>query len=168
MENQTNIFEMLYDTYKINKPIRMIEFFAGYGSTKLAWDYLGIDVESYKICEWAIKSIQAYKDIHCPGDNTNYSKNLSTQEIKDYLFKKGISQNYNEPMEKSQIDRLSDAQVRTIYNNIKATHNLVNIQQVKGGDLEISDTDKYCYMMTYSFPCQDLSLRSSWKRKRYE
>ena len=158
MGNQTNIFEMLYDTYKITKPIRMIEFFAGYGSTKLAWDYLGIDVESYKICEWAIKSIQAYKDIHCPGDNTNYSKDLSTQEIKDYLFKKGISQNYNEPMEKSQIDRLSDAQVRTIYNNIKATHNLVNIQQVKGEDLEIVDTDKYEYILSYSFPCQDLSL----------
>jgi DNA (cytosine-5)-methyltransferase 1 len=163
MENQTNIFEMLYDTYKITKPIRMIEFFAGYGSTKLAWDYLGIDVESYKICEWAIKSIQAYKDIHCPGDNTNYSKDLSTQEIKDYLFKKGISQNYNEPMGKSQIDRLSDPQVRTIYNNIKATHNLVNIQQVKGSDLEIKDTDKYEYILSYSFPCQDLSLAGKGK-----
>ena len=163
MENQTNIFEMLYDTYKITKPIRMIEFFAGYGSTKLAWNYLGIDVESYKICEWAIKSIQAYKDIHCPGDNTNYSKDLSTQEIKDYLFKKGISQNYNEPMEKSQIDRLSDTQVRTIYNNIKATHNLVNIQQVKGSDLEIKDTDKYEYILSYSFPCQDLSLAGKGK-----
>ena len=45
----------------------------------------------------------------------------------------------------------------TIYNNIKATHNLVNIQQVHGEDLEITDTDKYCYVMTYSFPCQDLS-----------
>ena len=46
---------------------------------------------------------------------------------------------------------------RKIYNNIIATDNLVNIQQVKGKDLEITDTDKYDYICTYSFPCQDLS-----------
>ena len=40
---------------------------------------------------------------------------------------------------------------------IKAINNLVNIQQVTGKDLDIIDTDKYCYIMTYSFPCQDLS-----------
>lgn len=27
-----------------------------------------------------------------------------------------------------------------------------------GYDLGITDTDKYCYIMTYSFPCQDLSI----------
>lgn len=29
-----NIFNLLYDTYKIKKPIRLIELFAGYGSLK--------------------------------------------------------------------------------------------------------------------------------------
>jgi DNA-cytosine methyltransferase len=66
-------------------------------------------------------------------------------------------------MSKNQIDRLNEKQARTIYNNIKATHNLVNIQQVKGKDLEITDTDKYTYIMTYSFPCQDLSLAGNRK-----
>lgn len=54
-------------------------------------------------------------------------------------------------------------QARTIYNNIQATHNLVNIQQVNGNDLEIIDKDKYTYIMTYSFPCQDLSLAGNRK-----
>ena len=148
---------MIYPTYKITKKIRTIELFAGYGSTKLAWNYLGIDVESYKICEWAVKSIQAYKDIHFTDDNTDYSKDLSIKEIKEYLFNKGISSNYNEPMTQQQVNRLNEKQARTIYNNIKATHNLVNIQQVKGKDLEIVDTDKYDYILTYSFPCQDIS-----------
>lgn len=157
--NQTNIFEMLYPTYKISKPIRLIEFFAGYGSTKLGWNYLGINVESWKICEWAIKSIQAYKDIHFTDDNFDYSWCYQNKDdIAEYLFELGISQNYNEPMKLEQIKRLNEKQLRTIYNNIKATHNLVNIQQVKGADLEISDTDKYEYILTYSFPCQDLSL----------
>ena len=162
MENQTNIFEMLYPTFKIDKPIRLIELFAGYGSQALALKYLGIEFEHWKICEWAIKSIQAYKDIHFTNDNTDYSNGFYKQKLQEMLLELGISSNYNEPMTKQQIDRLSEEQLRTIWNNIVATHNLVNIQQVKGSDLEISDIDKYCYMMTYSFPCQDLSLRSSW------
>jgi len=159
IEGQLNIFDVLYPTYKIKKKIRVIELFGGYGSQLMSLKRIGVDVEQWKLCEWAVKSIQAYKDIHCYNDNNDYSKDLSEKEIKEYLFSKGISSNYNEPMTKQQIDRLNEKQVRTIYNNIKATHNLVNIQQVKGSDLEISGTDKYEYIMTYSFPCQDLSLR---------
>ena len=45
----------------------------------------------------------------------------------------------------------------------KLVPDLVNIQQVKGEDLEIVDTDKYDYILTYSFPCQDLSLAGKGK-----
>ena len=41
LEGQTNIFEMLYPTFKITKPIRLIELFSGYGSQALALKYLG-------------------------------------------------------------------------------------------------------------------------------
>ena len=162
MDNQTTIFEMLYPTFKIDKPIRLIELFGGYGSQALALKYLGVEFEHWKLCEWAVKSIQAYKDIHIE-DDTDYSKDLTIEQLKQYLFEKGISSNYNDPMTKQQIKRLGETQLRTIYNNIQATHNLVNIQQVKGIDLDIKDTDKYCYIMTYSFPCQDLSLAGKGK-----
>ena len=165
--NQTTIFDMMYPKYKITKPIRLIEFFAGYGSQTLALKYLGVPFEHWKICEWAVKSIQAYKDIHFTDDNTDYTVagklGVAEEWIKEYLYKKGISSNYNEPMTKQQIDKLSKEQAKTIYNNIQATHNLVNIQQVKGKDLEIVDTDKYDYILTYSFPCQDLSLAGKGK-----
>lgn len=143
--------------FVIDKPIRLIELFGGYGSQALALKYLGVKFEHWKLCEWAVKSIQAYKDIHFAEDNTDYSKDHSDEFILNRLFKWGISANYNEPMTKEQIKRLGIAKQRQIYNNIKATHNLVNISQVKGEDLQIEDTDKYCYIMTYSFPCQDLS-----------
>ena len=156
IDGQTNIFEMLYPTYKIKKPIRLIEFFAGYGSQALALKYLGVPFEHWKICEWAVKSIQAYKDIHFT--NKTYINNYSKEEKQYWLLEKGISSNYNEPMTLEQIKRLNEKQLDTIYNNIQITHNLVNIQQVKGKDLEIVDTDKYDYILTYSFPCQDLSL----------
>lgn len=158
MDGQTTIFDMLYPKYKITTPIRIIELFGGYGSQLMALKRLNANVEQWKLCEWAVKSIQAYKDIHCENDNTDYSKDLTVEQIKEYLFNKGISANYNEPMTQQQINRLNEKQVRTIYNNIKATHNLVNIQQVKGQDLEIKDTQTFTYLLTYSFPCQDLSL----------
>lgn len=163
MEGQTNIFEMIYEPYKIKKPIRLIEFFAGYGSQALALKYLNIPFEHWKTCEWATKSIQAYKDIHFPNNDIDYSYLISKQELIDILYELGISSNYNEPMSKKQIERFSEQTIRKIYNNICAINNLVNIQQVKGKDLEIKDTNKYEYILTYSFPCQDLS--TAGKRK---
>lgn len=155
---QTSIFDILYPKYKINKPIRLIEMFAGYGSQALALKYLGVPFEHWKICEWAVKSIQAYKDIHFTNDNTDYSKTLNKEQLQEFLFNKGISSNYNEPMNREQVNRLNESNLRIIYNNIIATHNLVNIQTTHTEDLEIKDTNKYCYIFTYSFPCQDLSL----------
>lgn len=162
MEQQTTIFEMLYPTYKITKPIRLIELFSGYGSQALALKYLGVPFEHWKICEWAIKSIQAYKDIHFTNEK-EIDIDSTKEQLVECLFKYGISANYNEAMTKEQISRLSESQLKTIWNNILITHNLVNIQQVKGKDLEIVDTDKYDYILCYSFPCQDLSLAGKGK-----
>jgi len=154
--DKNSIFDYLYPTYKITKPIRLIELFAGYGSQALALKYLGSQFEHWKICEWAVKSIQAYKDIHFP--NTRYVVNLNKDELIEKLYKKGISQDYNVPMTKEQIARLGEEKLKEIYGNIKITHNLVNIQNTSADDLEIIDKDKYTYLLTYSFPCQDLSL----------
>lgn len=44
------------------------------------------------------------------------------------------------------------------HNEIMGTNdNPSDITKWKGEDLGICDTDKYCYIMTYSFPCTDLS-----------
>ena len=71
---QTTIFDLLYEPLKITKTIKLIELFGGYGSQALALKYLGANFEHHKLCEWAVKSIQAYKDIHMADDNTDYSK----------------------------------------------------------------------------------------------
>ena len=163
MKNNITIFDYLYPKYKINKPIRLIELFAGYGSQALALKYLGVEFEHWKICEWAIKSIQAYKDMHFPDKNNKLSGLYTSENLCKILYSKGISSNYNEPMTLKQIKRLKfEKREEIIYNNL-VTNNLVNIQQVKGEDLEIVDTDKYDYVMTYSFPCQDLSLAGKGK-----
>ena len=114
---QQTIFDMLYSKFTIDKPIRLIEMFAGYGSQALALKYLGVPFEHWKICEWAVKSIQAYKDIHFTNDDIDYSKCFSIEEIQNILHYLGISSNYNEPMTLEQIKKLKESQLRKIYNN---------------------------------------------------
>lgn len=162
MDNLT-IFDLMYEDFKITKPIRLIEMFAGYGSQAFALKYLGVPFEHWRICEWAVPSIQAYKDAHFTNDNVDYSKCFTKEGLIECLYNNGISMDYNQPMKLEQIKRMSEEQLRTIYNNIVTTNNLVNIQKTKGRDLDIVEQDKYTYVLTYSFPCQDLSLAGKGK-----
>lgn len=149
--------------FRFRKPIRLIEFFAGYGSQALALKELGVKFSHWKICEWAIKSIQAYKDNHFKDENFDYSKAYSTEFIYKKLAEMGISSNYNEPLTLEQVKRLGETECRKIFNNIHITGNLVNISRVKGEDLQIYDPEHYDYILTYSFPCQDLSKAGKQK-----
>lgn len=164
MENeifqQTSLWDYIYPKKVIDKPIRLIELFAGIGAQFKAIKQLTNKVESWKICEWAYNSYCSYNAIHIK-DTKDYSVGLSKEELIQKV--RGTSTNYNEPLSDTQLERKSIEWLRNAYNNIKATHNLINIMEVKGKDLEIVDTDKYEYILTYSFPCQDLSLAG--KRK---
>lgn len=159
MENeifqQTSLWDYIYPKKVIDKPIRLIELFAGIGAQFKAIKQLTNKVESWKICEWAYNSYCSYNAIHIK-DTKDYSVGLSKEELIQKV--RGTSTNYNEPLSDTQLERKSIEWLRNAYNNIKATHNLINIMEVKGKDLEIVDTDKYEYILTYSFPCQDLSL----------
>lgn len=159
---QMSFFDGTKDFY-FQKPIRLIEMFSGYGSQALALKELGVEFQHWRICEWAIKSIQAYKDNHFYDVERDYAKEFTFEELIDILTNLGISANYSEPLNREQVKRLGEKQCRTIYNNIKNTNNLVNISSVKGKDLDIRDTDKYDYVLTYSFPCQDLSKAGKGK-----
>ena len=130
-QQQISIFDMLYEKYQHKPKCRLIELFAGYGSQYLACKYLGLtNIEHWKICEWAVKSIQAYNDIHI-RDYTDYSKDFTDTEIIDKLCELGISMNYNTPMSANQIKAKGSNWCRTTYNNIIATNNLVDITKVK-------------------------------------
>ena len=159
-----NVLEAIFKSILIDnpivdeKPIRLIEFFAGYGSQALALKYLGIPFEHYVTCEWAIKSIDAYKHIHFPNINEDHTDLMDKDDLVDFLYEKGISSNWNEPMTREQIARKNENELREIYNNCAITKNLINIQQVDGLDLEITERERFNYILTYSFPCQDLSL----------
>ena len=98
MYEQLDIFSSIRQPYKITKPIRLIELFAGVGSQAMALKRLGANFEHYRVVEFEKYAIKSYNAIH----GTDF-----------------------EPMD---------------------------ITKIIGSDLGISDTDKYCYIMTYSFP----------------
>lgn len=105
---QIDIFELIMPSYKINKPIRLIELFAGIGSQiksfkKLQKKY-GFELESYKVIEFDKYAIASYNAIN----GTDFK-----------------------PMD---------------------------ITKITADDLNIFNTNVYEYILTYSFPCQDLSL----------
>ena len=109
MYEQLDIFSAIKQPYKITKPVRLIELFAGVGSQAMALKRLGANFEHYRVVEFEKYAIKSYNAIH----GTDF-----------------------EPMD---------------------------ITKIIGSDLGISDTDKYCYIMTYSFPCQDLSVAGKQK-----
>lgn len=149
---QGSIFDELFEKKVITKKIRLIELFSGIGAQAKALEILNIPFEHYLTCEWAYNSIVGYNAIHIK-DKTDYAKDMTKEQLLSYL-NGNISIDYNKPADltKKPIEWLKNC-----YNNVIATHDLMNIMNVKGRDLGIFDKD-YEYILTYSFPCQDLSL----------
>lgn len=85
------------------KPIRLIELFAGIGSQAKALKNLGIDFEHWYVCEFDKYAIQSYNAVH----DTNFTTS--------------------------------------------------DVTKITADDLKITDTEHFTYLLTYSFPCQDLS-----------
>lgn len=151
IEQQLTLWGEMYPSFKLKEPVILIELFAGIGAQRKALEILGvkIDNEKSKICEWAYNSFVSYNAIH-HQDFTDYSANLTKEQLIEKC--QGISTNYNEPLTTDQLKRKPIEWLKSAYNSIVATHNLVNIMNVKGGDLVVNDMDKQTCIMTYSFP----------------
>lgn len=158
---QIDLFSMTKPYFKLKGEYKLIELFGGIGSQykslKLLEQAQGINkeftIKHHKLCEWAYNSICMYNLIHIK-DFTDYAKDMSKDELIEKV--KGISVDYNQPLTIEQLNRKPLSWLQKAYNNIVATNNLIDISNVKGRDLDFDETDQV--IMSYSFPCQDLSL----------
>ena len=144
-----------YPDFKFTKKVGLIELFAGYGSQSLALEYLGVDFTHIGISEWNWKSVLAYKKLHFPNDVVDYSSTLTEDDLNSVLFSFGISSDWNLPMSENEVKRLRNK--REIYNAIVATKDHPDISRAKGADFALENRSDFQTVMTYSFPCQDLS-----------
>lgn len=122
---------------------------------------VGAEFESWRTCEWDVNAIRQYKAIHCSDNNQDYSHGKTKEQLVDILLQAGISNDGKKPMPKEKLTNKSEKWLREVYNDCCATLNLVDISKVTGDSLQIEDTNKYCYILTYSFPCQSLSIAGS-------
>ena len=106
---QLSIFDLTMPYISVDKPIRLLEMFAGIGSQAMALRDLGANFEHYRMIEFDEHAVRSYNAIH----GTNFP--------------------------------------------------VTDIRNVHGTDLGIGDKDTFTYLLTYSFPCQDLS--AAGKRK---
>lgn len=145
-----------------NKKVRLIELFAGIGAQAAALERIGVDFERYLISEWDTAATRSYNAIHVK-DWTDYSQGISREELPKMLFEIGISTNGKNQMTEEQIRRKGEKWQRKTYSDFKATRNIGSITNRTGKDLKICERDKYLYILTYSFPCQDLSVAGNCK-----
>lgn len=92
------LFDFTRKPFSINKPIRLLEIFAGYGSQSMALERLGAEFKPYRVVEFDKYAIASYNAVH----GTNFPP--------------------------------------------------IDVKDMRGGDLGITDKDKFTYMLTYSFP----------------
>ncbi len=143
------------------KTIRLIELFAGYGSQLMALKRLAkeknLKIESYRVSEWETGAIKSYTSVHHHGEDFDID-NLSFDKVMDCLEKLIISYNGKVPMTRDEMKRRGEEWCREILRDMIVSKNLGSITRITGDKLGIVDKDKYTYMMTYSFPCTNLSL----------
>lgn len=136
---------------------KVVETFSGIGAQAKALGRISNDFEIVNTCDWDINAIIAYCRIHNGGIDTSILNDVSDEEIDAFLKGTTLSMDGKKPISDNAYKRLSLDFKRLLCAAIKQTKNLVSITDVHGEDIG-NDID----LLTYSFPCQDLSLCGCW------
>ena len=130
----------------------VVELFSGIGSQAKALKNLGYNINLVGSSEWDIHAIIAYDLIHnnaeMPRDIADMNKEELLEILKNYTF----SNTGKAPLEFSSLRTYSLEVLQHLYLAIKRNNNYVDINAIKGQNLPDSID-----ILTYSFPCQDLS-----------
>lgn len=159
MNEQLNLFAQSRREYKIDKPIRLIELFGGIGSQAKALENLNADFERWRLCEWAIPSIRSYAAIH---NGWRREKGKWEGAPMEELLKRteGVSSDYNSPLSEDGRKRMGRNALEELCGAMDACNDYCpDVSRIHPEHLGIERERerKHRYVLTYSFPCQDLS-----------
>ena len=136
----------------MNQSYNLVEFFSGIGSQARALENLNIKINTLATCEWDIHAFVAYDAIHNTPELPAEIRKMDKEELLMELSKYTLSNDGKNPMEYSILRSFSVDSLRRIYAGIIRSNNCVDIRNVNGKTLP-----KHIDILTYSFPCQDLS-----------
>ena len=134
------------------KKFKIVELFSGIGSQARALENVGINIEVQATCEWDIHAFIAYDAMHKSTKILDDVEAMSKEEVFNQLRSYTLSNNGKEPMTESVLHSYSETVLKRILSAIKRTNNLVDVRKITGKAMP-HNTD----VLTYSFPCQDLS-----------
>lgn len=130
----------------------IVELFSGIGSQAKALKNIGINIEVQATCEWDMHAFIAYDAIHSGQTIDPDVEKMTMKEVYDELCQYTLSNNGKESMGKTTLHSYGEEVLKRMYTAIRRNNNLVDISRVEGAKMP-DDTD----ILTYSFPCQDLS-----------
>ena len=137
--------------------IKVLETFSGIGAQAKALKKAGIVHQILATADWDINAIVAYDIIHHgPQDISKYD-HLNKATLIEKLSKYTLSPDGKSPFKDGNINHLSEVALKSILCAIERSNNQVSITDMTYKNIP-DDLD----LLTYSFPCQDLSIAGVW------
>ena len=136
----------------MEKTYNLVELFSGIGSQAKALKNLGIKINKTYTCEWDIHAFVAYDAIHHSSALPEDVLKMSKEDLLDALEGLGLSNNGKEAMKFRTLQTYRVDTLRRVYAAIRRNNNFIDVSALTGD--KIPDNID---IMTYSFPCQDLS-----------
>ena len=133
--------------------VNIVELFSGIGSQVKALKNMGAEINTLGISEWDVHAILAYDLIH--NENSEIPENILTvskDEVLSELNNFTFSNTGKAPLEFSSLKTYSLECLQRLFYAVKRNNNFVDISGINGKDFPDAID-----ILTYSFPCQDLS-----------
>lgn len=137
--------------------LKVVEAFSGIGSQAEALKNTNIDYNIEAIIEWEVTALFAYDIMHNGPQNLKEYRFHTKQSLIKELSKYNLSASGKEKVTERALSAMPMNQLRGIIAAIERTNNLIDISEVSAEELP-DNLD----VLTYSFPCQDLSISSFW------
>ena len=138
---------------------RVIETFSGIGAQAKALQRIydknpDFKYEVVATVEWEIGAMYAYDILHHGEQDLSKYSHLSRNDLMEKLSEFNLSSDGKQPLSKNSLKRMPIDKLKAILHAINNNNNYVDISSVHACDLPEAD------LLTYSFPCQDLSISS--------
>lgn len=137
--------------------LKMVETFSGIGAQAKALKNINIEYKILNTADWDVNAIIAYDYIHNGNPKGSKYDSMNKDELLKCLSKYTLSMDGKKPSSIKQIKSMNVEFLRRLCYSIERSHNLISVTDIKGEDLP-----NEMNILTYSFPCQDLSLAGCW------
>ncbi len=130
----------------------IVELFSGIGSQLKALQNIGAEPEVAATCEWDVHAIIAYDLIHNDATLPDEIARMDKESLLEELGKFTFSNSGKEALDYISLKTYSVDVLQHLLNAVRRNKNCVDINSMNGSNLP-DNID----ILTYSFPCQDLS-----------